>query len=116
MKEIANRWLPPLEEGEFSHNLLAEMGRGCSRLFRSAQRPSDQVGLFVLEAICSHACTWIDASPDRFPSGNAEYHENLKAILHQAIVDFLRAETEQVDDRYMAVERLLQAYRRAAEL
>ena len=115
MKDIANRWLPRLEEGDFNHNLLAEIAQESSRLFRLARLPSDQVSLFSLEAVRSQACSLIDASFD-LPGGNQEYHESLKSISGPALVDFLRAETEQVDDRYMAVDRLLQAYRRAAEL
>lgn len=115
MKEIANRWLPPLEEGDFSHNLLREIAQESSRLFRSAQRPADQVTLFVLDAVCAQACSLIDASTER-RGGNEEYHEKLKSTLGPALISFLRAETEHVRDRHTAIEKLLHAYRLANQL
>jgi len=57
----------------------------------------------------------IDASFER-AGGNEEYHEKLKSALGPALVDFLRAETEHVRDRYLAIEKLLHAYRLANQL
>jgi hypothetical protein len=45
MNEIANPWLPRLEEGDCNHNLLAGIAQESSRLFRLASRPHPAAAL-----------------------------------------------------------------------
>jgi len=116
MREIAKRWLPQLERGDFNYNLLVEIGKECRISYRSSQGRCGRISLFVLEAICSRASALLESSADRFPDGNTEYHERVKTILEPALVGVLRAATAEENDQYLAVEGLLQAYVHADEL
>lgn len=94
MREIAERWLPRLEEGEFNYNLLMEIGKDCRRRYLLPQRPCDRISLFVLETICLRASALLESSPDRFPDGNTEYHDTIDTILKPALVGVVRAEND----------------------